>query len=145
MKNKLKSLGLAIGILVALFSFQTSSASAEEYPFTKFQTEDGRYEKTIITTSTLNDVEVIADTTYRINKNSGIKTEYWDISPLRVRLCSVSTGSCTSSKAFFDGEGSYNNADFINMKPGKYYVDITDTLSNYRFEGIVAVNLYNYY
>ncbi|PEB39359.1 DUF6973 domain-containing protein [Bacillus pseudomycoides] len=46
MKNKLKSLGLAIGTLVALFNLQTSSASAEEYPFTKFQTEDRRYEET---------------------------------------------------------------------------------------------------
>ncbi|OYD09659.1 hypothetical protein [Paludifilum halophilum] len=70
-----------------------------------------------------------------------IEVNMYDLQPsvsasqLRVRLCSASTGNCTSYK---EPTGSnYMYVKFTNMYGGGYYVDVRDTIS-----GSVSGQLY---
>lgn len=143
----LKKLAAFLAVFVMAFGvFFTSQA----YAYTQFgpaswRTEDGKYELTLKTTSTDNDVTVVIWDLYRVSYSTGKAVPYWT-EELKVRLCNASTGNCTSFKNLTDPLGhSAFGADFTNMKPATFYVDIRDPDPGYYYKGLIRATVQNVY
>lgn len=139
MRDKFKTLALSLSMGVFVLGFGISQASAEVITsgYTYFETEDGQYEKTVPISSSVRSTGITIKDIKKIDRNSGVYTPYDDATPLKVRLCSASTGNCTGFKSFESGGLSRYSAFWVGMIPGTYRVDIVDTWSNYRFAGQV--------
>lgn len=107
LKKKLIISVLTCGL--ALFSSIGSAFADYEYPLQPFTTYDGKWDGTVYATTD--------DANFRI----WVTAVDWIERDLITRLCSATSGSCTSYKGFSDYTGF---AEFYNMKPGKYYIDI---------------------
>ncbi|MFF2290288.1 hypothetical protein [Peribacillus butanolivorans] len=75
---KRKSLVLAAINGVSILGFGAPEASASEYVY--FETEDGKYETTVKTTSTYRNVEMAVNIV-KINRSTGGRVAYSDASP----------------------------------------------------------------
>ncbi|SDW31942.1 hypothetical protein SAMN05444487_102239 [Marininema mesophilum] len=124
-------------LFVALFTFMVVSAvpayADNFYSWKDFKTEDGKYEQTIITTSSDKNTQVKVTKIKKVKKSTGEESD-GSPSSLDVRLCNSSSGSCTSWKNL-----STEQVDFTNMKAGTYYVDIKDKYASYYYYGYVSV------
>ncbi|WP_124727372.1 hypothetical protein [Staphylospora marina] len=135
----IKKLVVSLGAFMLAFGmFFGAEAFAASYLGSGYwQTEDGKWDFTLSTTSSEPNVQLSIWAVDRININNGVKSPQDDFSPLSVRLCNASTGNCTAYKSFASGV-----VYFTNMKAGTYYVDIVDSWPNYRFEGLIDVYRY---
>lgn len=129
------SLIFSLAMVLVLFGIH-GSASASDYYEGWFTTEDGAWDGEITVSSSLDLVRVGVRDTESISSVGYVDDLYGDTSMLRVRLCSVSSGNCTSYKSFT----SDHLADFTNMKTGTYHVDIIDTWSSYHIRGYATVS-----
>ncbi|SFS70794.1 hypothetical protein [Marininema halotolerans] len=118
-----------IVLFVALFALMMVStlptyASDTWIPFNTHTTEGG-YEDVVETTSAKSSVWVGVTSIYKIDRITGSKSlagpEY-----LLVNLCNTATNKCTSVKSL-----DFYHAEFTNLEPGKYYVDILDDEVSY--------------
>ncbi|GGE10724.1 hypothetical protein GCM10011571_10050 [Marinithermofilum abyssi] len=130
-----------VAIFAVVFSFGIPSYADTSYGNTWFATEDGKWDKTIATTTTDTNVRITLGDLWRVNKSTGERIYYAsDFLPLDGRLCSASTGNCTSYKSFNDPTFGY--IPFTNMKPGTYYLDVIDYETGYTYEGYVSALVY---
>lgn len=132
----LKKVSFFVGVmllsLIGVFSFGESKASADySTGWSSFHSADGAYDG-ILTTSTYDrTVSVSVRGLWQASfDGSAYIPGYAD--NLRVRLCNVSTGACTSYRELFyggyqDGHKVWNGW-FYEMKVGKFYVDIADIM-----------------
>ncbi|SDW64060.1 hypothetical protein SAMN05444487_10510 [Marininema mesophilum] len=126
-------------LFMALFTFIVVNAvpayADKDYDPKYFKTEDGKYEQTI---QTINNDDVTVDTfdVKKVNKSTGEKSD-GSPSSLDVRLCSSSSGNCTSWKNLSI------DAYFWNMKAGTYYIDIRDKYASYYYTGYVTAKVWN--
>ncbi|SDW31703.1 hypothetical protein SAMN05444487_102233 [Marininema mesophilum] len=125
-------------LFVALFTFMVVSAvpayADNFYGWKYFKTEDGKYEETIKTTNSDKNVQVRVSALEKVKKSTGEKSD-GSPSSLDARLCSSSSGSCTSWKNLSMA------AEFTDMKAGTYYVDIRDKYDSYYYSGYVSVDV----
>ncbi|PZN10458.1 MAG: hypothetical protein DIU69_07080 [Bacillota bacterium] len=138
----LKKLAIALGMLALVFGVVGvfgSGASAHHqrghFGPAKWRTEDGKYELTLRTTSAERNVWVQIWDVYRVNHRTKRATQRLDYSSLFVRLCSASTGNCTSFKKFNGSDGETGAVKFTKMIPGTYRVDIVDSRTDYYYRG----------
>ncbi len=127
----MKKIVVVLTLVLGLAFAGVSSAFAA----TSFNTEDGRYEMSLTTTSSKNDV--------RINVSGLEELHYAGYSSgatgtqLQARLCSASSGNCTSYQTM-----GGNSTTFTNMIPATYYVDIRDLMSSSSISGRVSAYAY---
>ncbi|MFC7439576.1 hypothetical protein [Laceyella putida] len=122
---------LAVALVVLLgFSGGASAYNGTGY----FSTEDGKIDGTVTVNTKYAFVGVYDLEAYN---SYGYDRIYEDASMLKVRLCSYSTGNCTSYKRFTlpDSTSTYPYVHFPNMRNGKYYIDIIDTWPDYSIRG----------
>ncbi|SDW64131.1 hypothetical protein SAMN05444487_10512 [Marininema mesophilum] len=123
-------------LFVALFTFMVVSAvpayADNFFGWKYFKTEDGKYEHTFKTTNSYKNVGVDVSEIKKVKKSTGTKSN-GSPSSLNVRLCSSSSGNCTSWKNLSTGA-----VDFTDMKVGTYYVDIRDKYASYYYSGYVS-------
>ncbi|WP_124726756.1 hypothetical protein [Staphylospora marina] len=118
---------LMTGLVVALAGMlvapaEKSYAAQDFYGPASFTTEDGKWDGNITVDSTYRTVRLTIDQNLmRIYKATDIPKP-WSPASLTARLCSASSGNCTSFKTF----GSSRTITFTNMLPAKYYIDIRD-------------------
>jgi hypothetical protein len=138
----LKKLAATLGAFAMVFGIFFTSQAHAYYIFgpAYWRTEDGKYELTVNATSTERSILVQIYDVYYVNYNNNYAKRPADLSGLSVRLCSASTGNCTAFKKFEVTDASaYPGlegwAQFDNMIPATYYVDIRDSWSSYYFKG----------
>ncbi|NMH70483.1 hypothetical protein HF072_17020 [Bacillus sp. RO3] len=127
----MKKIIVVLTLVLALTFAGVSSALAA----TSFNTEDGRYEMSLTTTSSKNDVKItvsnLVELHYAGYESSASGTQ------LQARLCSASTGNCTGYQTM-----GGNTTTFTNMIPSTYYVDIRDVMSSSSISGKVSAYAY---
>ncbi|MDQ0416548.1 hypothetical protein J2Z48_000715 [Croceifilum oryzae] len=135
MKKALSMLGSLSLVMVMLFGMK-GIVSANEFNWTYFETEDGKWDgESIITTRSKGNVEInLGAKDGRGPTTMGGKRV--DGKTLKVRLCNTETGACTSNHLFAGSEDCYATV-FDGMRPGTYRIDITDGSSSYRVKGYV--------
>ncbi|MCI0768257.1 hypothetical protein [Bacillus sp. TL12] len=126
------TVGVMLLSLIGVFSFGESKASADySTGWSSFHSEDGKDEG-IITTSTYDrNVRIFVRGLWQASiDGSPYITGYAD--QLRVRLCNISTGACTSYSRLINGGFEAGHEVwyvwFTGMKVGKFYVDISDIM-----------------
>ncbi|SFX42177.1 hypothetical protein SAMN04487866_10761 [Thermoactinomyces sp. DSM 45891] len=134
MKKVLFMLGSLFLALIMLFGTR-GFVNANEFNWTYFETEDGKWDGgSIVTTKSKRDVEINLGAKDRGPITMGGKPV--DGKTLKVRLCNTETGACTSNHHFAGSEDCYATV-FDGMKPGTYRIDITDGSAFYRVKGYV--------
>ncbi|WP_338448448.1 hypothetical protein R4Z09_19755 [Niallia oryzisoli] len=129
-----------VALVAFVFSFGKPSYADTYYQETWFATEDGRWDKTIKTTSTDNDVRVKFGKLWKVNKSTGYTIFYAsDYLPLEGRLCNAYTGACTQYKSFNGND--FGAISFTDMKPGTFYLDVRDWESGYTYQGYVSASV----
>jgi hypothetical protein len=124
---------IRVTVLVLVMSILGVSSSLAAT--STFVTEDGRYETSLTTSSSKNDVRISVSNLKRIYDSGAFGSA--SPSMLQARLCSASTGNCTVFHSLSGG-----STTFTNMIPSTYYVDIRDSLSGSQIGG--TVNAYAY-
>jgi hypothetical protein len=124
---------IRVTVLVLVMSILGVSSSLAAT--STFVTEDGRYETSLTTSSSKNDVRISVSNLKRIYDSGAFGSA--SPSMLQARLCSASTGNCTVFHSLSGG-----STTFTNMIPSTYYVDIRDSLSGSEIGG--TVNAYAY-
>jgi hypothetical protein len=129
-----------VALFTFVFGFGTSSFADINYGETWFATEDGKWDKTIKTTSTDNDVRIKLGNLWKVNKSTGNSIFYAsDYLPLEGRICNASTGACTGYKSFNGSD--FGAITFTDMKPGTFYLDVRDWESGYTYKGYVSASV----
>jgi hypothetical protein len=126
-----KKMFAMLTLILVLTLAGVSSTLAATY----FNTEDGRYEMSLSTTSSKEDVRItvsnLREVHYAGYESGASGTQ------IQARLCSASTGNCTSYQTM-----GGNTTTFTNMIPSTYYVDIRDLLSGSSISGSVSAYAY---
>lgn len=142
MKKALSVLGSLVLSMAILFGF-SGVASANSFDWVAFQTEDGKWDGNLITTTySQPNVEVHLGAYGSLAPYTLGGTPV-DGQTLRVRLCNSSTGACTSYKYFGGSEDVYSIV-FTGMKPATYRLDIIDASSSYRVKGYVRATTFSW-
>jgi hypothetical protein len=141
-----KKLAASIGAFAMAFGvfFGSQAYAYTEFGPASWRTEDGKYELTVYITSAERNIAISVWDVWYVNYNNNYAKRPADLTGLSVRLCSASTGNCTAFKKFEYVVGTSGTANFYNMIPGTYYVDIVDSWPAYYFKGQVDGFRYNF-
>ncbi|MFB7641839.1 hypothetical protein [Peribacillus butanolivorans] len=131
LKKIASTLSVLVLSLIGMFSFGTDKARADTL---YFETEDGKYDNIISTSTRFPNVHVSVKELIRTD-GYGAAQAY--PSQLTVRLCNRATLACTGFKSFSTYYNDYTVglAKFYSMKVGTYNVDIRDKYTGQWVEG----------
>ncbi|MGA8943600.1 MAG: hypothetical protein WB502_12940 [Thermoactinomyces sp.] len=137
----LKKLAVSLGVFVIVFGtlFIPRTHAATMWGPSQWRTDDGKYELKIRTTSKERYVWVQVYNLY-LKGNGRNEPFFGSHNKLKVRLCSASTGNCTSYKNFTTVDGL---AWFFDMKPATYYVDVRDPYPDHYIKGWIQAETYS--
>ncbi|MBO1628591.1 hypothetical protein [Bacillus arachidis] len=119
-------------LMLLMFGFSGLASAATDYNWAWFNTNDGKWDRTIKTTNYDNAVRIYVRNSVMVPGNKPIGSTV-----LSAKLCNTSTGRCTGYQKLYYGYESSSNpfTTFTNMIPGTYYVDIYDPYGSYSVSG----------